>query len=429
MKPFVNLKNDCCRLLKKMKHKLLSLVVFFLLITAGASLLPGCTSRPAEIPELLYDQSIVPAQTSTRPIKIGVLLPLTGPEAGLGEKFRNAMELALEMENGKVRERPVRLVFEDEGYQDILITLEKAKKLIVSDKVDLILGPFRDDANLSVTQLIASLPLVNVKWSPTGYSHLAMRYKYVFWTSQLNQSSLYPLGVYAFDLDIRAVTTLSADDADALDSIQGFVDGFRFSGGKITPQQVAPLDETDYFPYLSNMRAASAVVCSLPEDPAKLAFFKQYAQEGFWGHKSVFIAQVGGLSPAIMQEIGDNIIGAAVVEKYLPELKNAENQKFLEAYRKKFQTDPDNYACEAYNGMRVVLEALRIAGGNTYPDVLGPILHTRELELPTGYFRFAQNRTGIQPLRICLVVKFDGRYQLDVQKEVPPTEFYWQYYP
>jgi len=235
--------------------------------------------------------------------------------------------------------------------------------------------------------------------------------------------------MYAFDRDIRTATTLCSDDRDAIDSIQGFVDGFRSKSGKITPQQVAPLKEMDYYPYLANMKTADAVVCALPEDQVRLAFFKQFAEQGFWGKKSVFIAQIDGLTSEMMQEIGDNAIGVSVIEKYLPEIDNTENRQFLEAYRKLYDSNPDNQACDAYNCMLVVLEALKVASGNTYPDILGPIMQTRELLLPTGYFRFSQNRTGIQPIRICLVVKEKDKYRLNIEKEYPPVEHYWQPYP
>ena len=405
-----------------------SLIMTLLSITSCVLItftVAGCKNSPSN-QEFLYTQTASSAPGAPKQLKIGVLLPLTGPESALGETFRNSMELAIEKENGKIKDRPIKLVIEDEGYGNITNTLEKAKKLILSDKVDLIMGPFRDDANLSVTQLIASVPLVNVKWSPTGYSQTALRYKYAFWTSETNQSSTYALGMYAYDRNIRTATTLCSDDRDAIDCIQGFVDGFRAKMGKITPQQVAPLKETDYYSYLANMKTADAVVCALPDEAVRIAFFKQFAEQGFWGKKSVFIAQIGGLTAEMMQEIGDNVIGVSAIEKYLPEIDNDENHEFLEAYRKLYKSDPDNQACDAYNGMRVVLETLKVAGGNAYPDVLGPIMQTRELDLPTGHFRFSQNRTGIQPLRICLVVKEKDGYHLNVQKEYPPMEYYWQ---
>jgi branched-chain amino acid transport system substrate-binding protein len=79
------------------------------------------------------------------PVKIGILLPLTGTDAQIGENVRNSMELAVDLENGQISGHPVKLIFEDEGDQDESIALVKAKKLVQSDKVDLILGPLHDD--------------------------------------------------------------------------------------------------------------------------------------------------------------------------------------------------------------------------------------------------------------------------------------------
>ncbi len=420
-----------------MKGKLLSpisIVIYLAFLVAIILSNSSCTKTAAgQDPYLLSTTS--PTQTSAGPVKIGVLLPLTGQDAKLGETFNNAMELAVDMENGTIGGRSVKLVVEDEYDQDETMALEKVKKLVQSDKVNLIFGPYHDDSSLSVTNYTTFVPMINIKWSPLGYSMVAIRNKYNFWTSQLDQSSTYPLGLYAYDSGIRTVTTLSTTDATSNDLMQGFVDGFRSKSGKVILQQKAPPTQADYSPYLdyvksalANVKSGGALVCSISGDQGKLALFKAISDTGLVGKVPVFIAEVDGLSPSIIHEIGDNIIGTSVIEKYLPELDNSENRRFLTAYRQKYQSDPDTPVVEAYNAMRVVIEALKITKGNSYPDILGPILQATEVDLPTGHFRFSQNRTGIQPLRVGEVVKTD-KFQIQIDKEYPPEEYYWASYP
>ncbi len=420
--------------MKGNRHFPIMVTLSIMLVGAIIFSSPGCSKTTADIESYLSSPAST-TQTAPAPIKIGVLLPLTGPDAALGEKLDGSMELALDLEKGAIAGRPVKLVVEDEGDQDESIALEKAKKLVQSDKVDLMIGPFHDDSSLSVASYGNSVPIINVKWSPIGYSMTAIRNKYTFWTAELNQSSTYPLGLYAYDDGIRAVATLSTTDTTAIEFMQGFIDGFRANSGKVVLQQKAPLTETDYSAYLANIKAslanvksASAFVYAVPGDQAKLAIFKAFVDAGLLSKVPMFISEVDGLSPSIMKEIGDNIIGTSVIEKYTPKLTNTENQEFVKAYRQKYQNDPDSQAVEAYNAMRIIIGALKITKGNSYPDILGPILRATEIDLPTGHFRFSQNRTGIQPLRIYEVVKTD-KVQLEMQKEYPPEEYYWPPYP
>jgi branched-chain amino acid transport system substrate-binding protein len=397
-------------------------IVFATLVCAALLIFSGCSSPSGAT-------TATPTATSPGSIKIGVLLPLTGVDAKLGEILRNSMELAADIEQGQINGHPLKLIFEDEGDQDETIALEKAKKLIQSDKADLIMGPLHDDSSLSVAAYTSALPIINVKWSPIGYSQVAIRDKNTFWTSQLNQSSSYPLGLFASENGIRTVTTLCTGDAISSDFMQGFIDGFRFSSGKVARQQAVPPGETDFSLYLSNLKNSDAFVIAISGDASVTALLKQYNEIASSKKMPLYVASIDGLSASVVHEIGSSLEGTYVVEKYLPDLNNAQNRRFLAAYRQKYQGDPDNQASDAYNGMQVLFEALKVTRGGTFPDILGPILRATETDLPTGHFQFSQTRTGIQPLRVVELAVSGGSPKLVMVKEYPPTEYYWQPYP
>src|SRR5881396_983214 len=81
------------------------------------------------------------AQAQKEPIRIGLLNALTGPLAVNGSEINEGIKLYWEDEmGGQVAGRPVRLIVEDdEGKPDVGLT--KARKLVESDRVHLILGP------------------------------------------------------------------------------------------------------------------------------------------------------------------------------------------------------------------------------------------------------------------------------------------------
>ncbi len=91
-----------------------------------------------------------------QPVKIGVLIPLTGKFANLGEDVKNALELA----RVDVKSRTgmsLDLVYEDSAA-DPKVAVEAANKLVQFDKVDLIIAGPGSSANLAVLPVLEKGP-------------------------------------------------------------------------------------------------------------------------------------------------------------------------------------------------------------------------------------------------------------------------------
>lgn len=85
---------------------------------------------------------------SSEPIKIGILADLTGPFTTYGTSLAHSAELAINEINdgGGIAGRQITMIIEDTAT-DVTVTVDKAKKLIQSDNVDLVMGPIGSDAN------------------------------------------------------------------------------------------------------------------------------------------------------------------------------------------------------------------------------------------------------------------------------------------
>ena len=81
-------------------------------------------------------------QPAGEPIKVGAVLSLTGPGAGLGGPERNGIQLAEKRinERGGIRGRPLQIIIEDDGSKPD-IAKSKAEALIHGEKVVALLGP------------------------------------------------------------------------------------------------------------------------------------------------------------------------------------------------------------------------------------------------------------------------------------------------
>jgi len=93
-----------------------------------------------------YDTT-APAEPSGDPIKIGILADLTGPFTTYGTSLARSAELAVDEINaaGGIMGRQVELIVEDIAT-DVAVTTDKARKLVESDKVNIVIGPIGSDA-------------------------------------------------------------------------------------------------------------------------------------------------------------------------------------------------------------------------------------------------------------------------------------------
>ena len=100
----------------------------------------GCACVTA-IATLLAGPPSVQAQQG-EPIKIGAVVALTGPGAGLGQPERNGMLLAEKVinEKGGIKGRPIKILIEDDGSKPDNAK-SKAERLIFEEKVLVLLGP------------------------------------------------------------------------------------------------------------------------------------------------------------------------------------------------------------------------------------------------------------------------------------------------
>src|SRR3954469_10501824 len=101
------------------------------------------------------------AARAADPLKVGILLPTTGVFAPIGKEQLNGFQIAVEEAGGSVAGRPIQLVIEDtEAKPDV--GLSKARKLVLSDRVDVMSGIVSSAVALAVAPYTSSqkVPLV-----------------------------------------------------------------------------------------------------------------------------------------------------------------------------------------------------------------------------------------------------------------------------
>src|SRR5262249_32585819 len=97
-----------------------------------------------------------PTEAQQEPLKGGLIQPLSGPIAAAGSDITNRAKSALERVDGKgrVKGRKLELIIED-NKSDPAETRNAAEKLIVRDKVPVIIGAWGSSMTLAMMPLAA----------------------------------------------------------------------------------------------------------------------------------------------------------------------------------------------------------------------------------------------------------------------------------
>jgi urea transport system substrate-binding protein len=113
-------------------------------LLAVAALVPACSSENA-------------GGGDADPVRIGVIADLTGPFTVYGTSLARSAELAVAEINaaGGIDGRAIELIIED-IQTDVAVTVDRARKLVERDGVDLVVGPVGSDANDAAFQVVVT---------------------------------------------------------------------------------------------------------------------------------------------------------------------------------------------------------------------------------------------------------------------------------
>jgi hypothetical protein len=87
---------------------------------------------------------------------------------------------------------------------------------------------------------------------------------------------------------------------------------------------------------------------------------------------------------------GKAVEGSVYVADYFPGMDTAENKRFVESYRKKYNRSPDNGAALGYTAVEIAAATIKAAGANpTHDSIRAALENTKELPVILGRGKFS----------------------------------------
>lgn len=310
------------------------------------------TSRTTLIATLLAATLVAGGAHAADPIKIGVVTPLSGTYAGIGQQVKWGLELATKEVNAKggIMGRQVELIYED-SEANPSVAVQKAEKLYEVGKVDFLTGTVNSGATVAVGQvaerakkLLATTvsfadDITGAKCSPNVFRVNA----------KAGQQSTALAAWLAKTHPKAKVFYLGPDYLMGRSTVAAFKEAAEKVGATSLGEVFAPLGAKDYSQYFGQLRAAQPQVLYTSvagNDTVRL--FTQMQEFGLLRNLTVLGAS-GTVTSQNVGAIGKAANGFTTGVGYSSEIDTPANKAFVAAFKAANKADPDLYGADSYS--------------------------------------------------------------------------------
>ncbi len=349
--------------------------------------------------------------TGTEPIRLGMLVPLSGSEQASAAHLVRGAQMAVDEANaeGGVNGQKVELITEDAGC-DAETAVLGAQRLLAQDITAHVGGycssgtlpalPSLHDADvLTVTPASNSDELLKPRFDdlflmmPTGSQEARFAVDLIHEQGARNPAFIHDGSSYSANIaTVAAAAAVEPVATPAFETVNTLVLTSGEESYAVLAADVVALDTdlvyfTGYYPEASklirDMRAA-----------------------GFDGR---FMIADGCFDPQYVEKAGAEAEGTIVTMGYVPDFDPA-GQAWAQRFRDHVGHDPGPYSSQSYDAVNVVLDAIRDSG-STDGDVLAKAIHAASFDFTDGPGSFVENGSRAASPLMPLVVT-DGKYVL-----------------
>jgi branched-chain amino acid transport system substrate-binding protein len=366
---------------------------------------------------------IPPGALAVEEVKIGVIYPLTGGAAAAGRELRAGAELAAEIANGVYADLPmtmaknqgikslggakITLIFKDhEGNPTLGADL--AKKLILDDKVDGILGCYFSSVTKTVSAVAEQYGVPMINGSSTSPALTQRGFKW-FWRTTPHDKwftkDLFELLKGLTEGKVRGVKAVPKKELMNLASACEKTEwGSHVSGliGDFAKEYDFNLRKS--LLYAAKSADLSSEVRSLKAARPDVMLFASYASDAILMVKTMKAQKVrtkiiwgqdaGFEKPEFRSTLGDDIVGILTRTVFLPkvvEIKKLSGQVNM-LYKIKTGNDLGGASARAFTGLQTWVHVLEKAGSTKPADIQraanGIFIPGAELVVPWAGIKF-----------------------------------------
>jgi len=337
-------------------------------------------------------------QQKKSPLKIGVVIPLTGQWAPYGEQMRQGIDLAAENVNraGGIDGTPVRVIYED-GEAKPAKSMQAFNKLINVDKVPAVISGF-STVILTLAAQANDNKVVLLNCGATS-PQIAKAGPYVFTDiPNANYEASY-LAEYLYKkLGYRKAAVFWQNNDAGIGMRNVFSKRFTELGGQIVGTLSHEQGQTNFRSLLSQLKKLNAQVVFIPTYSKEMGLIlRQWKEMGLK-------AKVVGYAATEVKDLLDVAGNAAegILYSYYAYDANSGKPKvkeFVVNFKAKYGKGPGLYSATFYDGAMLLFDAFK-KGARTGPEIRDFLLSVKNYSGVSGTLTFDGKTSVVTPLQI-----------------------------
>ena len=301
------------------------------------------------------------------PIKVGFLVPLTGPVSGNAKAEQQGFNLGLKDFGTSVNGRSIAVSYAD-TQNDPTVALSQARQLVENQGVDIMEGPLASNEIAAVATYLGprGIPTDDLAMCSSQQLDLYSKFGVGFSSGwACNQPSLMGGQYAAKDLHWKHVTIVALDFSFGWLNAGAFADAFRANGGTVDKFIWNPITAADMSPYVSQIPQSTDGVYVVESGVTAIRFTDAYREFGLKGKiPALGITQLTDYS-ALPAEQAASILGLQTNAQYCDGISTPYNIKLVDEYHAQYNTYPGYYSDAGYTKARLLVAALKKLNGVT----------------------------------------------------------------
>ena len=352
-------------------------------------------------------------------IKVGLIAELTGDIPAVGASCKNAAKMAVAEINDAggfqlgEKKYKVDLIIEDNaGKADQ--SASSAQKLITQKKVVAIVGPNASRYVLPAAEIAETSNVVLITpWSTAPKATLDSKTgaskKYVFRSCFIDPFQGQVLAKFTLDnLKLKKAAVLYDVASEYNKGIaEIFKEVFEKNGGKIVAFETYTTNDKDFSSQLTKIKKAAPQIIFLPNYYSEVPLQIQQAKR--LGIKVPFIGSDSWGSEELLKLCGNDCNGFYFSTHYAADAATPVTKIFIENYKSKYGSTPDDVAALTYDSFGLLWQALKSSGKNDRKAVRDALAKIPKYEGVTGTMQFKEGSGD--PIKSAVILKItDGKF-------------------
>lgn len=292
----------------------------------------------------------------TTPIRIGVLLPLTGTSAIHGKDCLVGIEMARDETNdrGGINGRKIELFVEDTASKTAS-AVEALTKLIEVNKVPLVLGPISTAETMAGAEVATRTK--TVLFSPTAAGpEIHGKSPYCFRIGLMTTPQGKRMAEYCYkELGIKTMGMLAMNDETGTAYADAFQSAYVSLGGKIPVRLSYMKSDTEFRTVLTQLNNAKAANLYVTCVPTTMGYIARQATE--LGYKPKFFTNAGVEGEDLLTKAGSSANGIIFTGL-------APTEDFLKKFESRTKRQPGIAGPQGYDAFQIIVNALKTKGEN-----------------------------------------------------------------